>query len=77
MKKVLVKVVPDVRRLKNDNNTPLALRITFKGERKYYCTGYNNIVSDCEKINAMAVIRKTERIKERNLCLRNEYRKDC
>jgi len=32
-------VVPDKRRGKNDGCLPLKLRITFKGERKYYGTG--------------------------------------
>ena len=39
--KVNVKIVPDVRRSKNNERFPLKLRITYKGDRRYYATGYD------------------------------------
>lgn len=37
--KINVQVVPDVRRKLNDDKYPLKLKVTYKGERKYYGTG--------------------------------------
>lgn len=39
--KVSVKIVPDTRRLKHSEQFPLKLRITYKGERKYFATSYD------------------------------------
>ncbi|RZJ87412.1 MAG: hypothetical protein EOO60_12230 [Hymenobacter sp.] len=38
---VSFKVMPDERREKGDNRFPLKLRVTYKGKRKYYGTGFN------------------------------------
>lgn len=38
---VIASIVPDKRRQKENNTFPMKLRITFKGERKYYSTGYD------------------------------------
>jgi len=50
--KVSVKVVPDIRRMKGEGRFPLKLRITFKGERKYYGTGYDASQEEWDKINS-------------------------
>lgn len=39
--KVSVKVVPDVRRSKNNKRFPLKLRITYKGKCKFYAIGHD------------------------------------
>ena len=38
---VTASIVPDNRREKSDGKFPLKLRVTFKGKRKYYATGYD------------------------------------
>ena len=35
-------IIPDKSRLKADDLFPLKLRITYKGERRYYATGYDS-----------------------------------
>ena len=47
------KVVPDVRRVLEDGRFPLKLRVTYKGERKYYGTGYNASNTEWEVINSV------------------------
>ena len=49
--KVSVKVVPDIRRMKGESRFPLKLRITSKGERKYYGTRYDASEEEWETIN--------------------------
>ncbi len=63
MQNVLIKIVPDVRRLKNDDTIPLKLRITFKGERKYYGTGYSATNNEWQLINSVAAKGKLRNIK--------------
>lgn len=48
-----IKVVPDIRRVVNDGRFPLKLRITYKGKRKYYGTGYNATDEEWEIINSV------------------------
>ncbi|MDQ2720438.1 MAG: site-specific integrase [Bacteroidota bacterium] len=43
---ITVTIVPDKRRLKDNVTYPLKLRVTYKGERKYYATGYNASLND-------------------------------
>jgi len=50
--KVGVKVMPDIRRMKGEGRFPLKLRITFKGERKYYGTGYDATQDEWDRINS-------------------------
>ncbi|MDR0793812.1 MAG: hypothetical protein LBE82_10920 [Chitinophagaceae bacterium] len=38
---VTVSITPDKRLVKRKGAFPLKLRITFKGERKYYARGYD------------------------------------
>jgi integrase len=50
--KVNVKVVPDIRRMKGESRFPLKLRITCKGTRKYYGTGYDASREEWDHINS-------------------------
>lgn len=50
--KVLVKIVPDIRRIKTGSKFPLKLRVTHKGERKYYATGLDVSDEQWETINS-------------------------
>lgn len=59
----LVKVVKDTRRIKNDNSIPLKLRITLKGIRKYYSTGYSVTEQEWNKLNTADVKGKLRDIK--------------
>ncbi|MEP6950318.1 MAG: site-specific integrase, partial [Ginsengibacter sp.] len=43
---ITVTIVPDKRRIKDDVTYPLKLRITYRGSRKYYATGYNATLED-------------------------------
>ena len=43
---ITVAIVPDKRRIRNDVSYPLKLRITYKGTRKYYATGYHASLND-------------------------------
>ncbi len=40
LERVNVKVISDIRQLNTGSRSPLKLRITYKGTRKYYSTGY-------------------------------------
>ena len=50
--KVPVKVIPDWRRAKTGGKYPLKLRITYKGERKYYNTIHDLTEQEWEKMNS-------------------------
>ncbi len=52
--RVNVRIVPDTRRKKYEDRFPIKLRITFKGERKYYGTGYDANQEEWDKINSAA-----------------------
>ena len=43
---ITVSIVLDKRRIKDDATYPLKLRITYRGTRKYYATGYNTNLPD-------------------------------
>ena len=43
---ITVSIVQDKRRIKDDATYPLKLRITYRGIRKYYATGYNTNLAD-------------------------------
>ena len=49
---VVVSIIPDKCRKKDDGTFPLKLRLSYKGERKYYATGYDANVQDWELIKA-------------------------
>ena len=55
-------IMPDIRRKKADGTFPLKLRVTYRGERKYYGTGYDANKADWELIQtskAKGDLRKT------------------
>ena len=58
-----VKVMPDIRRVKGEGKLPLKLRITFKGERKYYGAGYDATQEEWDKINSADVKGDLRKIK--------------
>ena len=60
---VQVKIVPDVRRSKSNDRFPLKLRITYKGTRKYYASGYHATDHDWEMINSLDAKGKLRRIR--------------
>lgn len=43
---ITIAIVPDKRRIKTDVTFSLKLRITYRGQRKYYATGYNASLND-------------------------------
>ncbi|WP_346237381.1 tyrosine-type recombinase/integrase [Niabella insulamsoli] len=45
-------VIPDLRRATNDKKYPLKLRITFKGQRRYFGTGHSINLQQWDKINS-------------------------
>lgn len=70
--RVSVKVVPDLRRAKLHEKYPLKLRITFKGERKYYNTIYDATKKEWEEINSEAVKGKLRTIRNEISSLEKE-----
>ncbi|QES88033.1 site-specific integrase [Rhizosphaericola mali] len=50
-----VSIVPDKRREKENESFPLKLRITYKGERKYYSTGHNASLDEWERLQTKNV----------------------
>ena len=63
--RVTVKVVPDTRRSKVSGKYPLKLRLTCKGERRYYNTIYDVSAEEWEAVNS-------DRVKGRLRTIRNE-----
>jgi integrase len=63
--RVTVKVVPDTRRSKLSGKYPLKLRLTCKGERRYYNTIYDVSTEEWEAINS-------DQVKGRLRTIRNE-----
>jgi len=61
--RVSAKVLPDNRRTKSEGRFPLKLRITYKGERKYYGTGFDASADEWEAINSAGVRGNLRRIK--------------
>jgi site-specific recombinase XerD len=61
--RVNVKVLPDIRRTKEEGRFPLKLRITYKGIRKYYGTGFDANTEEWETINSANARAELRRIK--------------
>jgi integrase len=61
---IYVKVAPDIRRTKEESKFPLKLRITFKGARKYYGTGFDATDGEWDSINSDAAKGKLRNIKK-------------
>ncbi|NIG52514.1 site-specific integrase [Chitinophaga sp. Cy-1792] len=62
--KVNVKVVPDTRRSKTGERFPLKLRITYKGIRKYYATGFDATPEEWEQLNSTEAKGNLRRIRQ-------------
>src|ERR1700722_3405132 len=60
---VHVKIVPDIRRIKTASKFPLKLRITYKGERKYYATGLDASPDQWDAINSAEVKGKFQKMR--------------
>ena len=61
--RINVKIVPDNRRIKTDARFPLKLRITYKGERKYYATGLDASLEQWETINSPDAKGKSQKMR--------------
>lgn len=61
--RVSVTVLPDIRRVKEEGKYPLKLKITYKGERKYYGTGFDATDQEWEAISQGNVRGDLRRIK--------------
>lgn len=61
--KVTVTVIPDVKRTKTNQRTALNLRLTYKGRRKYYSTGFEASKAECMTINSAEAKGKLRKIK--------------
>jgi integrase/recombinase XerD len=75
--KVQVKMVPDIRRSKNNERFPLKLRITYKGERKYYASGYDATDSEWDVINSLDAKGKLRKIRNKIVEIEDDAEKCC
>lgn len=75
--KVNISVVPDNRRKKNNERFPLKLRITYKGERRYYATGYDVSLTEWNIVNCINAKGKLRDIKNSIVIIENDARKIC
>jgi len=75
--RVNVKVVPDIRRSKNDERFPLKLRITYKGDRKYYATGYSSTDEEWLVINSPEAKASLRKIKQEISIIERNAQKCC
>ena len=70
--KVNVKVVPDSRRSKESNRFPLKLRVTYKGDRRYYATGHDASIAEWNIINSVDAKRNLRKIKNAIAAIEND-----
>ena len=70
--KVNVKVVPDSRRSKESNGFPLKLRVTYKGDRRYYATGHDASIEEWNIINSVDAKRNLRKIKNAIAAIEND-----
>ena len=61
--KVNVMVLPDTNRPKKDQRVALKLRITYKGKRRYYSTGYDASKEEWIMVNSYEAKARLRRIK--------------
>src|SRR6185437_270152 len=61
--RVSVAILPDIRRVKEEGKYPLKLKITYKGERKYYGTGFDATDKEWEAISQGNVRGDLRRVK--------------
>ena len=62
--KVSVKVVPDTRVKKANEQFPLKLRITYKGSRRYYSIGHDTTLQQWATINSANAKGELRKIKQ-------------
>ena len=70
--KVNVKVVPDNRRSKDSNRFPLKLRVTYKGDRRYYGTGYDASIEEWNIIHSTGAKGNLRKIKNGIAAIEND-----
>lgn len=58
---VNISIIPDKRRVKEDETFPLKLRLTFRGVRKYYATGCDANLHDWQLIQEDKVRGKSKK----------------
>lgn len=75
--RVNVKVIPDIRRLNTGCRFPLKLRITYKGIRKYYSTGYEATNEEWDIINTAEAKGNLRKIKNSIAAIEIEAQKCC
>ncbi len=75
--KVNVKIVPDVRRFKENERFPLKLRITYKGERRYYATGHDASDEEWTTINSADSKGKLRKIRSAIVEIEDNAEKCC
>ncbi len=75
--KVNVSIVPDPRRKKNNDRLPLKLRITYKGERRYYSTGYDVTPEEWNILNSENAKMKLRDIRNNIAIIEHDARKVC
>jgi integrase/recombinase XerD len=75
--KVGVKVVPDIRRIKDEERFPLKLRINYKGKRSYYGVGYDATKEEWKIINSAEAKRSLRKIKNIILTIENDAQACC
>ncbi|MCW3092222.1 MAG: hypothetical protein JWP81_3291 [Ferruginibacter sp.] len=75
--KVNIKVVPDERRVLNEQRFSLKLRITYKGARKYYATGYHASDEEWQMINSTKATGKLRKIRNAIAEIENKAERCC
>lgn len=75
--KVNINVVPDLRRQKDQERFPLKLRLTHKGLRKYYGTGYDASTEEWNILNAVNVKGNLRKIKNALIAIENNAHTCC
>jgi site-specific recombinase XerD len=75
--RVNLKIVTDIRRSKSDERFPLKLRITYKGERRYYATGYDASDIEWNVINSPDAKGNLRKIKNAIAEIENNAQKCC
>jgi len=60
---ITIAVIPDYRRKLQNQKYPLKLKITFKGKRRYYATGYSATKDEWQIINSGTVKGKLKTIR--------------
>ncbi|RFM30088.1 phage integrase SAM-like domain and Arm DNA-binding domain-containing protein [Deminuibacter soli] len=75
--RVNIKVTPDIRRSNSKSRFPLKLRVTYKGNRRYYSTGYEATNEEWDIINTADAKGKLRKIKNAVAAIEIEAQKCC